>query len=213
VTDPSWIVHSYPGITVERLLIVADIVRVARDEAVDDHRPDKGEDPWALGVAQFVRQNFAVVAAQIEHPWLTVVHGQGGGPVAFVFAIAGHAIRACRGDDAEVPYRYQQPTLFEQDQQQMLIAIDPNIPTGVCLRLAVENDPMGRPLYVYLHEINETTGEPVRSYLIPKLEATTNVTPFTPPVEPPANLPPVSAEPSEAEQEKDEPKKTGSDDE
>ena len=42
----------YPGITQDRLLIVGAIVRDTRSEALDDHRPDKWETNWSLGVRQ-----------------------------------------------------------------------------------------------------------------------------------------------------------------
>lgn len=210
----AWL-SDYPGVTVERLLLLADIVRVAREGATDLHRPEDGETNWSLGVRGFERTNTAITWATQEYPWLAVVNGAGGGPVQFVFTIGGHPIRVCRGDADEVPLRYQQPCIPELVEQQCLLQIDGNIPAGRCLRLVVENGADGNPLHIYLHEIEDETGNPVRSFLIPKLAPSVNVTEFTPQAEP-AEIPPVEAEPADSEAETEDAnkkKKTGSDDE
>ena len=60
----------------------------------------------------------------------------------------------------------------------------------------------------------DADGAPIRSYLIPVVATTTIITPFTPPSEPPVQIPPVVAEASEdAEQQLPDENKTGSDDE
>jgi hypothetical protein len=180
--------------------VVADMVRTAREGAADEHRPEDGETNWSLGVRGFERTNHAIETARVEYPWLTVVSGGGGGPVQFVFAIGGHPIRVCRGDADEVPPRYQQPCLPELAEQQMVLDIDSTIPAGRCLRLVVENDVHGSPENIYLHEIDDQTGDPIRSFMIPHIAASGQIMPFMPIVEP-ANIPPVVAEPADSESE------------
>ena len=48
----TWPFTDYPGITPDRLLTAGALIRDARNEAVDDHRPDKWETNWSLGVRQ-----------------------------------------------------------------------------------------------------------------------------------------------------------------
>jgi hypothetical protein len=205
----------YPGITFDRLLVVGDIIRTSRASACDDHRPERWETNWSLGVRQFERMNGDLNWASKDYPWLRVIAGFGGGPVQFVFTIGDQAIRVCRGDAEEIAERYQEPTFPELVQQQILVALDKTSPTGRFLRIAVENDAHGAPEHIYLVEVDEETGKPIRSFLIPALAATTTVTDFAPPV-PPVDIPPVSAEPIENEDEQQQnnsKKKTGSDDE
>jgi hypothetical protein len=190
--------NTYPGLALERLVIVANVVRVARTEAIEEHRPDKGETNWSLGVRQFERQNNSIVWAAQSNSWLTVLSGAGGGPVQFVFAIGGHSIRVCRGGPDEVPARYQQLCFPEVLQQQAVLDIDGEVPPGICLRMAIENGSTGAPADIYLDEIDEETGTVLRNYLVPQVAMTTQITPFAPPQAAPANIPPVTAQPVQA---------------
>jgi hypothetical protein len=196
----------------ERLLIVADIMRDARDGAADDHRPDKGETNWSLGVRAYERTCAALtVAAFTKYPWLFIVSGAGGGPVHFVMTIGGHPVRFYRGEPDDIPARYQQPSLIEMLEQEKALALDANLPEDRYLRIAIENDVDGRPLNLYLVEMSGVHDP--RIFLIPVLAKSTTVTEFIPQV-PPAKIPPVTAEPAENEDEQQKKAdKTGSDDE
>ena len=203
----TWTFAEYPGITLERLSIVAVLIRDARNEAVEDHRPAKGETNWSLGVRQYERTCNALNSASTEFPWLTVLSG-GVGPVQYVFAIGGHPIRFCRGDDDEIAARYQQPCFPEICQQALFGSSH-----GRWLRLAIENGPHCSPVFIRLMEI-DADGVPVRSYVIPETTATTTIIPFTPPSAPSVHIPPVVAEATvDAEQASPGADKTGSDDE
>jgi len=205
--------NDYPGLTRERLLIVGDIIRDARGEAADDHRPDKYETNWSLGVRGYERTCGAISWSVQEHPWLSVVSGAGGGPVHFVMTIGGHPVRFYRGEPDEIPARYQQPSLPEVVELQRALAIDSNLPEGRCLRIAIDNDATGRPSAIYLVEIDEELATPTNVYLIPELEQSGTVAEFARPI-PPAEIPPVTAEAIEdAGQVTTDHKKTGSRDE
>jgi hypothetical protein len=210
--DESWKPWSdYPALTQDRLLIVGDIIRSARSEALNEHRPDKWETNWSLGVRQYERTNGSISYATQQYPWLRVISGIGGGPVQYVFAVGEIPIRVCRGDGDDVSPRYQEPCFPELDQQYTLIALEQTVPEGRFLRIAVENDADGSPVNIYLHEMDES-GKPIRSYVIPVLAAM--VLEFS---APPAavDLPPVVAEAvddeAEAETLDEDNKKTGSD--
>ena len=203
-----WPFTDYHGITPDRLLVVGAQIRDVRNEAVDDHRPAKWETNWSLGVRQYERTCGALTWASNKFPWLTVVSG-GLGAVQYVFAIGGHPIRFCRGDEEEIAARYQQPCFPELVQQQTFFGS----PQGRWLRIAIENGPECRPAVIRLMEI-DADGVPVRSHVIPEVAVTTTITPFTPPFEPPVQIPPVVAEATEdAEQQNQEEDKTGSDEE
>jgi hypothetical protein len=204
----------YPGITQEKLLIVADLVRRIRDEALDDHRPEKWETNWSLGTRQYERTEGAITWATQQYSWLTVLAGASGGPSQYVFAITGHAIRFCRGDEEEIAARYQSPCFPELQQQQSMFG--PDALNGRSLRLVIKNNADGRVDSIWIMEADEAVESPVRGFLIPPLPENTKIAEFAPPTEKPVELPPVTAEPEDdaaADSEKDSKKKTGSDDE
>jgi hypothetical protein len=174
-------------------MIAGDIIRIAREEAVDDHRKEKGESNWSLGCRQHERTNFAIGMARQQYPWLMVVAGFGTGPQEFVFAISGHPIRVCKGEHDEIPPRFQEPCFPELQQQQLLAALEQVPVEKRILRVVVENDGEGAPDDIYLVEVDEDTGEPLRWFLIPPLANTGLVAPFLKQV-PPVNIPRVVAE-------------------
>ena len=187
--------ESYPGVTVERLVTLAGIVRAAREAAALNHAPTSGETNWSLGVRAFERTNHAIAVAAIEHPWLNIVQGAEGGPVQFVFTIAGHAVRVCRGDADEVPSRYRQQCLPEVEQYEKLqLEGGTDVHAGKCLRLVVENDAHGSPHRIFLAEVDESTGIVVNNFLIQSVVVPANVTAFIVPTAEPVNLPQVHAE-------------------
>jgi len=206
--------NDYPGLSLDRLLCVGDIIRVARDGAADDHRPEMHETNWSLGVRAYERTCGALRWATQSHAWLTIVTGFDGGPVHFVMSIGGHAVRFCRGSPDNVPERYRHPSFPELLEQQHALELDGELPLGRSLRIAIDNDKDGRPESIHLVEISDGTGNKTNSFLIP-LPTKVAIAPFGPANEPPANIPPVSAEPVDDEQEKDGTtgKNPGSDDE
>lgn len=194
--------ETYPGVTVERLVVLAGIVRSAREGAALNHDPASGETNWTLGVRAFERTNHAIAAAVIEHPWLSVVQGAEGGPVQFVFAVGGHAVRVCRGDADEVPLRYRQPCLPEIEQQEKLqLESGADSALGRCLRLVVENDAEGMPHRIFLAQVDELTGVVVANFLIPSVVVPANVTAFVVPTVAPVELPQVHAQAIDDDQE------------
>ncbi len=203
---------SYPGFTLDRLLVVGDLVREARDSAVDDHRPEKFEGPWSLGTRCYERTCGTLAWNSQEYPWLGIASGANGGPVHFVMTIGGHPVRVCKGTPDDLPRKYQQLSIPELAAQQDLFALDNTVPQGRGLRIVIENDADNRPNLIYLVEVDEATGDVTNSYIIPKLSASTTITDITDfaPKAPTVELPPVKAEPTEEEAAED---KTGSDDE
>lgn len=189
--------HTYPGITSDRLLLVAGLVREARTDALDDHRPDKWETNWSLGVRQYERTEGTLTWATGQHPWLTNVTGAQGGAAQYVFAIAGHPIRFCRGDDEDVAVRYRTPCFPEIQQQNSMFGLTQQDQT--VLRLVISNESDGRPDDIWLMQLDEF-GTILNAYLIPEVAASTVIHEFAPQPVPAVEIPPVSAEPVEADE-------------
>ena len=186
----------YPGLTLDRLVSVADIIRSARDGAADDHHPETGEGPWSLGVRCYERTCAALTWATETHEWLTIVTGSEGGPVHFVMAIGGHAVRFCHGTPEDIPRRYRERS-FPELEQQLTLGLGGDLPTNRALRIVIENDANGHPATMCLVEISNDTRAAINTYFIP-LSSTAMVAPFALSLEPPASIAPVSAEPVQA---------------
>lgn len=142
----------------------------------------------------------------MQHPWLQVITGASGGPVHFVMSVGGHPIRFYSGEPDDIPDRYRQLSLPELVEQQRTLALDDDIPVGRILRISIITDTHFRPSTITLVEMDEQTGETINFYIIPPLAATTTVTEFVPPVKP-VDIPPVSAEPIDAEEQQEKKKK------
>ena len=205
--------NAYPGLTIDRLVSVAALIRTARDGAADDHRPECYEGNWSLGVRCYERTCGVLINAAQSHEWLHIVTGAKGGPVHFVISIGGHAVRFYHGTPEDIPDRYRQPSFPELFEQQHALKLDGNLPVNRSLRIAIENDQAGRPDSIRLIEMTHE-GVPTNTFLIPLLGQVA-IAAFGTANEPPANIPPVSAEPVDDHQKDDGStiKKTGSDDE
>ena len=181
-----WI--TYPGLTLERLVCVAEIIRAARHGAAKDHRPEKHEGPWSLGCRCFER-TWGMLREKAEEEWLDIVAAPGGvpgGPRAFVMKIGEHHVRVYRARPdrpEDVPLRYRQP-VFPEWHNAMLDG-------GMLLRISVENDADNHPDLITLVEVNALTGNMTNAFVIP---VSGQVVPFGVTNEPAAELQPVEAE-------------------
>ena len=169
------------------------------------------EGNWSLGVRCYERTCGALTWATQTYEWLSVVTGSEGGPVHFIMSIGGHAIRFYHGSPDNVPQRYRHRSLPEL---QYALEFDGLLPSDRSLRISIENDQHGRPESICLVEIRDDTGNASNTFLIPESNQGA-VVPFGAASEPPANIPPVSAEPVDDEQGESSIKgvKTGSGDE
>lgn len=194
--DDDWLPWiDYPDLTRQRLLVIGDLIRQAREGAADDHHPEKYETNLTLGISGFERTRGTLSWARSRLPWLTVVSGSEGGPVPFVFAVGRHPLRLYPGDPDEVPDRYSQKTFPEewQNAQARKWGLEPC--DGLCLRIAIPHTHDGRPDRIYLVEFDEEAQAVRRMYLIPRVAGSGTVTDFTPPLVPPVEIPKVQAEP------------------
>lgn len=88
-----WDIH--PGLTADRLIIVGQHVAAARNSAVDDYQPKKGDGPWSLGCTAYQRtlNIFGDLAVKQAYPWLTMVARKG---LHFTFGVGGVPFRHFR---------------------------------------------------------------------------------------------------------------------
>jgi hypothetical protein len=179
---PNWIPWShYPGLTLDRLSIVAQLLVNARDGAVDDHRPHTGESSWSLGVRAYERSEIAIISASKTHHWLRVIAGQGGGPSMFVAAIGPHPTRFCHGAPDDIPAKYECGVFPEMQGIFEAMKLDGGLPEDRILRFVVSTGNDLRVTEVELVELNEKTGEPLNRFAIYAANSASNpIVAFTP---------------------------------
>ena len=172
----------YPDLTLDRLVIVGNLLRNARDGAANDHHPDRYETSFSLGVSAWERSKGELVAASYLHPWLTIGQGGGTGATHFIFQIGIYPIRFCHATaEEELPYRYRKLSFDEGrlQRQQGALAMPGALPEGHSFRIGiVTNKETHRTVRIKLIEFDNITSEIVREFLIPLAAATTTITPF-----------------------------------
>jgi hypothetical protein len=181
---------SYSPLTAERLSIVADKLRKARNGTLDLYDPIGGDTPWSHGCRAHVRQIKAVREGAKEYDWLTILPDKEA--LRFTFAIGGVPIRFYRGTPDEIPEHHLNRTFAEIRQLQLVLIAEARKADKV-LRIAIELDAEGNASEVSLVE-SDVFGEPLNAYSIPNLIAKSNVIPaLTQAIE----LPPLQPEPIE----------------
>jgi hypothetical protein len=182
--------NAYPSVTAERLSIVADKLRRARNDTLKLYDPIGGDTPWSHGCRAHVRQIKAVLDAAKEYDWLTVLPDEEA--LRFTFAIGGMPIRFYRGAPAEIPEHHLHRT-FAEIRQLQLVLIPEVRKTAKILRMAIELDAEGNASEISLVEL-DVLGKPLNTYLIPQMVTKSNVIPAqTQAIE----LPPLHPEPLE----------------
>jgi hypothetical protein len=181
---------TYSPLTAERLSIVADKLRKARDGTLKLYDPIGGDTPWSHGCRAHVRQIKAVLEGAKECDWLTILPDEE--PLRFTFAIGGVPIRFYRGTPEEMPPHHLYRT-FTEIRQLQLVLIPEARKKAKILRMAIELDTEGNASEISLVEL-DVSGEPLHTYSIPQAVAKSNVVPAqTQAIE----LPPLQPEPLE----------------
>src|SRR5258708_2263072 len=94
--------EKYQALTLDRLIIIAGIVRYGRHLAVLDHQPSKGDDAWTLGCLAYRRTCYAIEQATEQYPWLTVLPEEQN---RFTFAIGSIPLKQYHGPAGCPPSR------------------------------------------------------------------------------------------------------------
>jgi len=169
----------YLALTLDRLIIVADIIRAGRHLAVLDHQPSKGDDAWTLGCLAYKRSCFAVTQAVEHHPWLTVLPEEQN---RFTFAIGSIPLKFYHGLADNPPSRSLAVSFAELGSIQLCLNYGTLPDKDHILRLAVETDATGDAKNVILAELDQD-GNVTATFTIPERGA--SIRPMTPsPVDP-----------------------------
>src|SRR5262245_27310875 len=83
-----------PGFTSERLRLIVSTIASVREDAQNDHAPDKGDDEWVFGCRSYRRSCHELLQLSRVQPWLKVVM-EG---LACTLLVDGTSIKFYRGD-------------------------------------------------------------------------------------------------------------------
>jgi len=155
-----WNIH--PGLTVERLQTVGNVIRSARHSAVTSYEPEKGDDPWSLGCVAYARTRSAISKATEKYEWLKVVEAG----LHFVFSVGGVPLRFYHGDSESPPDRSLRRNFPEIKAQQLALEFIKVPLTSGIFRIAVETDERGEATSLTLVLV-DAVGEPQDSWPIP----------------------------------------------
>lgn len=130
----------YPSLTVERLSVVATIIRKVHHEAILLHEPQRGDTNWGLGCRVYERTCYEIRSDAPRHAeWLSILPEAQS--LQFSFAIGSIPFRFYRGKPDELPDRYRITSFGELHHLQMCLSLDGLRPPDNVLRLAVEISP------------------------------------------------------------------------
>ena len=152
----------YADLKREYLIMLGALFRRARDEAAGDHRPEKGESAFALGVSAWERTKFELIRASQMFKWLTIVSGATNGASHFIFRVGTYPIRFYHGAPEEILTRY----LLISPEEQQALKIPGQLPNGHILRVSIETGQHNKTTGVALSEY-DGAGEIVHSFQIP----------------------------------------------
>lgn len=125
-----------PGLSSERLQIIAGLLAEVRQEVVATHEPDKGDTSWVLGCRAYGRTCSAIKLAAQRYDWLEVIDET----LHFVFTVGGVPIRFAHGDhDEPRPHLLRRDSNEAYAQQLAFTEFDHEL-IGWRWRLMVETD-------------------------------------------------------------------------
>lgn len=168
----------HPGLTEERLRIVAKVIRQARHEAVVRHEPSIGDNEWVLGCRCYAFTCAALRRIQPDHAeWLSILEGAAGG-LRFAFQIAGVPLRFYRGDPEDIPKNKAARSFPEIHAMQDAFEFARNYGLKPhAFRIAVETDNMGEATEISLVQVDKNS-EPVGERWVIAEEVPDNVAQF-----------------------------------
>jgi len=154
--------NKYPGLTRERLQIVAGIMRRARQDTADLHDSPAGDNGWSLGCRAYSRTCFALRKAVGDYIWLTMVREEQN--YRFTFAIGGIPIRFYHGESNGAPDKYA--ALTDGELRQYELAFETKVEISEVLRISIETDKDGNPTAITLVQLDKDN-KPIDTYTIP----------------------------------------------
>ena len=141
-TNP-WDIH--PDLSQERLVSVGQLLRLARNDALDRFDPNIGDDSWTLGCCafQYGRHRISEAALSGRFSWLAVQDDS----KHFVFRIGAIPVRFYRGAADEPTARTLQQS-FPELRQLSLGFPEESVERNFAYRFAIETDTDGMILSI-----------------------------------------------------------------
>lgn len=183
----------HPGLTDDRLAIVAKIITDARHECALRHDPKKGDNNWTTGCRAYCWICYGLIVGSTQHPWLTIIDG--GGSVEtptgtevfqtglrFVFGVGGVPLRFYKGEATDIPKKSLRVAFPELTARQVAMTFgEAATPIPHALRLAVEVDDDGEVSRITLVQVMDENATRIgETWVITQTPVPANVTPFTP---------------------------------
>lgn len=126
----------HPDLTAERLGVIAQLIRQGRNDALDRHNEDIGDDAWLLGCSAYQFGRFRILNAMDggEYLWLNVIDRS----LQFIFQVGQIPVRFYKGEADDPNERTRRRTYAEFDQLALLFGQDDD--ANLLYRFAVETD-------------------------------------------------------------------------
>lgn len=161
----------HPGLTLDRLQLIAIELRATRRATIALHDPAGGDTPWSLGCRAFARSATKLTRrAGRDWPWLKILHV----PQEFVFAVGDVPMRFFRGDSECLDPRQRRVADSEYVQLRLTLGNDEPV---LIWRFLMETSPIGEAGDIVL--LGSTPEGAIECrYVIP--ESNQSVTPFDP---------------------------------
>ena len=150
------------ALTEERLLVVAEILRKTRNDAIEDYSVVRGDGPWGHGCQVFDRTRTQLTRASATYEWLDIMDPS----LHFVFGVGGVPIRFFRGDPEKPNKNQLHRDWNEKQQQQEAFFFIDDEEEGWFWRLAVVLDADERVMEVVILETRDS-GETRNHWSIP----------------------------------------------
>lgn len=127
--------------TPDRLIVIAELIKKGRDNAVERHEPNIGDDGWILGSRAYKCSCHQIETASEELDWLEILDSK----LEFQFKIGSMNMRFKKDDVDSLSKKASKPTLFEQPE----LFSASEIAAPRIFRIIVDADEEGRLLSAY----------------------------------------------------------------
>ncbi len=143
--------ESYPDLTLQRISLLGNTVKAARNSSADAYDPDSGDNRWSRGCSAYARQCNMLRELKTRVDWMTLT-SDSRDHLEFTLAVGRIPLKICRGDLEEDIPRIGGFAHGEQILMDLEFATKPFAP----LRIVVESDARGYVEKIYLAEFDGT---------------------------------------------------------
>jgi hypothetical protein len=151
-----------PALTEERLVMIGQLIRQGRNDALDRYDQSMGCDGWTVGCEAFAFQKHQIIKAAGHTDWLEILNPS----MEFVFSIGGIPVRFYRGEAADPHERTLRQTFAELNQMSLFGSEELERAGARLLhRFAVETDFDGSITRITFVVLDGST--PMLSWIVP----------------------------------------------